>query len=465
MEKPTDPQDSPKLERALGLFTGTMLVAGFMIGTGVFKKIVPMAQSGLTAGEILLAWVLAGLVSYLGSTIVVDLSSTTEESGGTYEYLRIAFGNFVAFIFGWTEFTIIGCASIAAMAFILAQTINALIPLPHLLGSLADINIGRTIYPFADAGIKIVAIFFIWVFVWVNCRGVRKAGMLNNLFTVTKIAGILLLIIGGMFAMANNARPVLDETAAPIQGLSFYSVLLGAMLSAFWAYDGWSNLPYVTGEIKNPKRNIPLALFIGIGLVMTLYVLVNYAYMQLMPLPELAAIGKNDIGAAVVAQKIMGPSGKLMMLILLLISVCGALNAIILSHTRVYFRMAQERNFFRKAALVHPVYKTPFYAIIYAGIWSSILVISGTFDMLTDMVIFAGFLFYSLLVAALFKLKRQGKLQKKPFLFPFVQIFMLLFSIALIVNTFYIQPVQSLIGAGLVLSSVPFYYVFKPKAS
>ena len=184
--------------------------------------------------------------------------------------------------------------------------------------------------------------------------------------------------------------------------------MFAAMLSAFWAYDGWSNISFVTGEIKNPKRNVPLAIMCGVSIAMLLYVLVNYAYMHVLSLPQLAAVDKNTIGAVVVAEEIIGAAGKTLIIALIMVSVFGTLNGIILAHSRVYFRMAQEQYFFKKAANVHPTYRTPYISLLYTMIWSSILVISGTFDMLTDMVIFAGFLFYGLLAVAVIKMKQKG---------------------------------------------------------
>lgn len=453
------------LVRALGLFTSTLIVAGIMIGSGVFKKIIPMAQTGLSETWILLAWVVAGIITMFGAFTLSGLSSLTEESGGPYEYFRLSLGNFFSFLFGWTDFTIIGSASIAAIAFILSQTINTIIPLPNPFQAWADLSIGNFIFPFADSGIKIMTIAAIVLLTWVNYRGVKESGLVNNIFTSAKILGILLLIALGLFytvpveqsqEIANNLRPALHGTL-------LFTFFFTAMLSAFWAYDGWLDISFVTGEIKNPKRNVPLAIVIGISISMALYVLVNFVYMHVVPLNKLAAVGHNDIGAALVADTLLGSGGKTLIVILIMVSVFGALNAIILAHARVYFRMAEENFFFKKAANVHPRYKTPHIALLYSMSWSSILVISGTFDILTDMVIFANFLVYGLLAVALIKMKRKGIIKVKVIGYPYIQVIYILFSITLMVNTITAQPLQSLIGLLLVLSGVPFYYYFKNK--
>ena len=263
------------LVRALGLFTGILLVAGVMIGSGVFKKIIPMAQTGLGETAILIAWIIAGIITMFGAFTLSGLSSMTEESGGVYEYLRLSFGNFFSFLFGWTDFTIMGCASVAAVAFIFAQTVHALIPLPNPFIFLEQISIGNFIFPFADSGIKLLAIVAIILLTWVNYRGVQKGGIVNNIVTSAKILGILILITLGLSYIAPAVEPATTIKENNLQGGAFFSAMFGAMLSAFWAYDGWSNISFVTGEIKNPKRNVPLAIICGVSIAMLLYVLVN----------------------------------------------------------------------------------------------------------------------------------------------------------------------------------------------
>ncbi|WP_133274487.1 APC family permease [Hymenobacter radiodurans] len=468
MDKPTRPASAsgPTLIRAVGLLTGTLLVAGVVIGSGVFKKIVPLAQSGLSEAWILAAWVLAGLITICGALNLAGLSSLTEESGGIYEYLRLSFGNFASFLFGWSDFTIIGTASVAALAFIFAQTINTLLPLPNPLQHLAQVSIGQFIYPFADSGIKILAIGTIVALTWVNYRGVAGSGKLSNVFTAAKIMGILLLIILGLF-MATPSTP----TPPPLPNLNtgtvastpFFNAFFGALLSVFWAYDGWMDLSFVTGEVKNPRRNVPRAILFGVSIAIGLYILVNYAYLRVLSLPALAAVSSNEIGAAVVAEAILGKTGKTWILVLIMISVFGSLNTVLLSHSRVYFRMAQERFFFAQARAVHPRYRTPHVALLYTCAWSCLLVLSGTFDRLTDLVIFGNFLFYGLLAVAVLKLKRQGKITVHVTGYPVIQFIILLFALALTVNTIVTQPQQSLMGLALMLTSVPFYFYFKRK--
>jgi basic amino acid/polyamine antiporter, APA family len=459
------PANGTVLVRALGLFTATLLVAGIMIGSGVFKKIVPLSQTGVNETWILIAWVLAGVITMFGAFNLAGLTSLTDESGGVYEYLRLSFGNFFSFLYGWTDFTIIGAASIAALGFIFSETINSLLPLPNPFVLWEHISIGNFIYPFADGGIKLLAIATIMILTWVNYRGVKESGYLNNIFTSAKIAGILIVIILGLFYNhpANLTAGIKTSVENHMHGSAFFSAFFVCMLSVLWAYDGWLDIASITGEIKNPRKNLPLAIIIGVAICTGLYVLSNYAYMQVLPLDRLAAIGENEIGAAVVAQTLLGNAGKTMISVLILVSVFGALNGVILAHTRIYYRMAQEKFFFKRVAQVHPRYQTPHISLLYTMIWSSILVMSGTFDILTDMIVFATFLFYGLLALALIKMKRAGMIKVKLTAYPFAQIVIILFSIVLLINTVVSQPKQSLTGIFLVLTGLPFYFYFRKK--
>jgi basic amino acid/polyamine antiporter, APA family len=455
------------LVRALGLFTSTLLVAGIMIGSGVFKKIIPIAQTGLTETWILTAWVLAGIISMLGAFNLAGLSSMTEESGGLYEYLRLSFGNLFSFLFGWTDFAIIGTASVAALAFIFSQTVNTLIPLPNPLQHWEHISIGQIIYPFADSGIKLLSVTIIVLLTWVNYIGVKESGFLSNIFTSAKILGILILIALGLFytpaAIQQPAATAAPAITTALSGGAFLSAFFVTMLNVFWAYDGWVDIAAITGEIKNPRRNLPLAIFTGVSIAMALYLLVNYAYMNVLPLHTLAAVSENQIGAAVVAKTLLGNMGSTLIAVLIMTCVFGSLNGVLLSHTRIYFRMAQEKFFFSKVASVHPRHRTPHMALLYTMIWSCVLVISGTFDMLTDMVVFATFLFYGLLAAATLKMKRNGSIKVKVTGYPYVQVFIILFSLTLLINTVLSQPKQTLIGICLILSGLPLYFYFNRK--
>lgn len=448
------------LKRELSLFTSTLLVAGLVVGSGIFMKIVPMAKTGLGEMTILLAWTAAGVISLLGALTVGGLANLTEESGGTYEYFRIAFGKFFAFVSGWSDFMIVGTGVNAAIAFLCAQTVNSIIPLPNPLEAWEHISIANYIYPFANSGIKILGILTIVLLTAVNCLGARESGLINNIITSAKILGILMLIVLGLAYSKPGAEAEIISVSSP-ESWSFMSGFLTAMLAALWAYDGWIYPANISGEIINPRRNLPLALIFGILLTIVLYIAVNYVYMYVLSLEEIRSIGDNEIGALPVAEVIFGSYGKLVLQILILVCSFGALNGNIISLPRKYYRMAQEGYFFRNAAKVHPRFRTPVIALIYSMVWSCILLLSGSFDMLSDMVVFTAFMFYGLLAVALIKLKRTGTIKKKVAGYPVVPVLFLLFSIALTVHTIGTEPAKSAFGLLLILSSIPFYFFFR----
>jgi APA family basic amino acid/polyamine antiporter len=282
------------LKRVIGLPTAILLVAGIMIGSGAFKKIAPMSQALMSEPYILLVWTVAGIITIFGAFTYAGLASMTSETGGIYEYLRLIYGDFVAFLLGWTYFTIVGTGSIAALAFIFSQSADALFHFPVLLPALKDFSIAHFIYPFRGLSIKILAMIMIVLLTVLNIRGVRNAGNLNNVVTGAKVLGILLLIGAGIF-YAGEPAAMLNTGLSfhPLQGAALFSGFFGALLSALWAYDGWANITFITGEIKNPQRNLPYAIIGGVGLATILYVLLNYIYMKVLSVEQLSMIPEH----------------------------------------------------------------------------------------------------------------------------------------------------------------------------
>jgi APA family basic amino acid/polyamine antiporter len=448
------------LKRSLGLITAILLVAGIIIGSGVFKKIAPMSAALMDKNYILLAWLFAGIITLLGAFNVAGLATMTDESGGIYEYLRLSFGNFFSFISGWTAFLIGGSGSIAALAFIFAESVNYLIPLPHLFSSWQNISIGNFVFPFASASVKILAVFAILLLTGVNILGAKKGGNLNNLLTAAKVGGILLLIVAGL--SFSHALPATNSSKVSVN-TNIFSGILAAMLSAFWAYDGWFLVGNVSGEIKNPKRNVPISLVAGVGISIILYLLLNGAFMHVLPLSVLANISEDNIAALEVAGAIAGNAGVVAIALLIIVCTFGALNAIIIAYPRLYYRMAQEKFFPKSFSFVHPRFRTPYLGLIYSMIWSCVLVISGTFDTLTNMIIFTEFFFSGLMAVAVIKMKRKGKITARVILYPLSPILFVLFSLALLINTFMVMPKQSAVGLLFILSGVPVYFYYKKK--
>lgn len=449
------------LSRSIGLTTAILLVAGTLIGSGIFKKIAPMSALLMNENYILLAWLLAGIISMFGAFTMAGMASLTSESGGIYEYLRLTFGNLFSFLYGWASFIIIGSGGNAAIAYIFAQSINSVIPLPNPLDAWKDISIGNFMYPFAGSGVKILAILSIILLSWVNILGAKKGGSLGNIFTAAKIIGILTLIVMGIFY--TGAPPTEAVTNITATNTNILSAVIAAMVSAFWAYDGWYCIGFMSGEIKDPKRNVPRSIIIGVAIVIVVYLLINYAFMHVMSLPALASLDENAIAGVEVARMMMGNGGVIFLAVLIAVSTFGTLNALIITYPRMYYRMAQEKFFPKKFVFVHPKFRTPYIAIIYSSIWTCIMVITGTFDMLTNTLIIVEFLFFILLGWGLIKMKRAGKITGKLIAYPLSPIILIVFSISLIINTFIEMPVESIAGIGFTLLGVPLYFYYKKK--
>jgi basic amino acid/polyamine antiporter, APA family len=452
------------LKRVIGLPTSILLVAGIMIGSGAFKKITSMSSALGNEHYILLVWIVAGMVTMCGAFLYSGLTGMTDETGGIYEYLRLIYGEFVAFLLGWTYFTVVGSGAIAALAFVFSQSADALFHFPDLLPGLSKFSIGHFIFPFEGFSVKLLAMITIILLTWFNIRGIKNAGKLNSVVTIAKIVGIFLLIFAGIFYAGNPSVLLIEKHSFhQLKGAALFSGFFAATLSALWAYDGWANITFVTGEIKKPERNLPYAIIGGVGIAILLYVLLNYVYMKVLPLGELAAIPENKIAAAVVAVTLIGKVGASLIAVLILVCTFGALNGCIIVYPRIYFRMAQEKVFFGKAAWVHPVFKTPYVSLIYSAVWSCLLVFTGTFDRLTDLVIFSSYLFLGLTAVGLIKMKRNGKITKKVIGYPVVPWIIILFSLVLLVNTLIVQIKATLIGILLIAAGVPFYFWFKKR--
>jgi APA family basic amino acid/polyamine antiporter len=376
----------------------------------------------------------------------------------------LVYGDFIAFLFGWAIFMIGGSGAIAALAFVFSQSVNTLIHLPEPFSNIQDISIGHFIYPFSSSGIKIFAVLTIFILSWINYRGVKNGGRLNNVVTGAKILGIFMLIVLGFFYTApTNHDPLPVTVPITVSGFALFSGLFGAILSALWAYDGWANITYVTGEIRNPQKNIPIAIVAGLAIAMALYVLLNASFMKVLSIDQLSAIGQDKIAGAEVAGVIMGKAGTVIIAVLIMISTFGALNGCIITYPRIYYRMAQENVFFKKAANVHPAFRTPYISLIFSSTWSCILVISGTFDLLTNLIVFSGYLFFGFVAWGLVRMKRKGVIKTKVIGYPVFPILIILFALVLVANTAIVETRQSIIGVGLVLSGIPFYYYFKRK--
>ncbi len=455
------------LRKSFGLKMAIIIVISAIVGSGVFKKAAPMAALLHAPWLVILAWLLAGIIILFGILCIAELSALFPSSGGPFLWLEKAYGKVISFFYGWSCFTVIQTAAIASVAFVFAGALGTFITLPHLSPEAESLSI-LGLYPLKNIGAKIAASLLIIALTVVNIRGARKGGNISLFFTLTLLLSIIAIVFVAFFSGTGSVQTIRTVSEGfPAGGFTvfgFISAMVLAMRAAFWGYEGWIGLGFIGGEIAEPRRNLPRALIAGISIVIVVYLLINTAYFFVMPADEMIAgvqQNENSIAAVLVVDKMLGAGGAYIISGMILVSTFGCTNATILVSARIYYAMAQKGMFFRKAALSHPRNHTPHYALIYQCIWACLLVFSGSFDFLTDLVVIAGFIFFGLIAWGVVRLRKRMKMAERPYktpFYPMVPVAFVLFCILLIFISFIESPFKSLTGMGLILSGLPFYY-------
>ncbi len=456
------------LKPKVGLRAATFLVVSVIIGSGVFKKIAPMAQELGSPWLIILCWVLAGFISLAGALSTAEMVSMFPNSGGEYYYFQKIYGRFFSFLYGWASFTVIKTAAISALAYIFAQSLNSLFPLPVMGTDASFMGIAL----FQNLSIKILASVLIILLTLLNYRGVQFAEKLSSLLTYLMLAGIIVFIIIG-FASGKGSYHNLTSTstlakhAAP-QGWNLIKSLFIASLGAFWGYEGWNNIAYIGEEVKNPKRNLPLALGVGTIIVIVTYVLLNILFVYILPIDYFIGLNAtpNKIAAVEVAGQISGQIGMTLIAGLIVVTTLNSTNSSILMSARIMYAMARDKMFFKSAASVHPKYNTPDIALFIQAFWAIMLVFSGTFDQLTDMLVFASFLFYGSTALGVIILRiKHPEIERKYKVigYPFVPAIFCLFCVSLFISTVINQPYSAIWGLSLIATGLPVYYWLNKK--
>lgn len=459
---------SGQLQRSLSLVSVVLLVVSSIIGSGVYKKVAPMSAELPSPGLVLLAWALAGLVSLFGALSNAEIAGMLANSGGEYVYFRRIYGRLFAFLYGWGCFAVIKSAAVASIAYVFAQSFNSLVPLPTVSAGLAQLELLGLFKPLDNLGVKLLTIATVWALTYLNIKGLKFGNGFSGVLTALVVLGIL-VIIGLGLGLATNGWARVQTPAASFQsglGLGHWlPALFSALLGAFWAYEGWNSVGYIGGEIKNAQRNLPLALFAGTLIVIVVYLAINFTYLYVMPIDELIAVHKsqNGIAAVAVMRYLLGPAGALFISLLILITTLGSTNSTILMPPRLYYAMANDGLFFSRAAYVHPLNHTPAPALRMQAAWASVLVLSGSFDQLTDMLIFAAFIFYGATALGVFVLRVQEPNTPRPYRvigYPVVPGLFVLFCACLVAVTVYNKPREAGLGLGLILAGLPLYFYF-----
>jgi APA family basic amino acid/polyamine antiporter len=454
-----------KLVPSLNLRSSVFLVVGLVIGSGVFKKAAVMSSILKSPGLVILCWALAGFISLMGALCNAELACMFANSGGEYFYFQKVYNRFFGFIFGWANFVVLQTAGIAALAYIFAESFNSIMPLPAF-------HTGSNF--FADnLSIKLFASLLIIFLSYVNYRGIKNAEKLTRYMTFLLLAAATVIIIAGLSSHAGNELNLVTPASHSGSGLSGWPLIKAitiASLGAFWGYEGWNGVGMIGEEIKNPKRNIPLALIFGILIIISVYVLLNVVYLYILPIDRLIQINShpNQIAAVEVMKVVSGKWGALFIALLIMVTTFNATNGTILTSARIYYAMARDKNFYRHAARVHPRHKTPSVSLLLQGIWSILLVWSGTFDQLTDMLIFSTFIFYGSTAIGVMLMRKRDPLHPRPYKvtgYPFTPVVFCMCCLLLIGVTLYNQPKEALSGLGLIAMGIPFYWFWTQRNS
>jgi APA family basic amino acid/polyamine antiporter len=459
-----------QLVRSLGLLSVFFLVISSVIGSGVYKKVAPMAEVLQSPMLVLLAWVLAGVLTLFGTLSNAEVASMLADSGGEFVYYKKIYNRFFAFVYGWASFTAIRSASIASIAYVFSQSFNSLIPLPTLPADWSSITVFGFLTPFDNFGVKMLTIVLVIGLSYINYIGLKLGENFSKSILYIVLTSLFMIIVLGLTMGDGSWSNIHTHASGYISrdwtDSIFIRSMFAAMLSAFWGYEGWSTIGYLGGEIKNAQRNLPLALVFGVLAIMAIYLGVNFTYLYAMPIDLLVdnQHSQNSIAAVVVMTHILGAGGGLVISLLILLTTLGCTNTTILAAPRLYYAMAKEGLFFKSSGDLHPVHNTPSKAFISQAVVVCMLVISGSFDQLTDMLIFASFIFYGATALGVFILRKKMPDVPRPYKawgYPVVPAIFILFCVALLIVTFVAKPREALMGLTLMLSGIPFYYYWR----
>ncbi len=471
-------QQDKKLIPHLGLYTTIAIVAGAMIGSGIFKKPAFMASQLGSPDLMILVWIFAGIITLFGALTNAEIAAMYPETGGQYVYFEKMYGKLWAFLYGWSIFAVIQSGSIASISYVFAEYSQFFHVLPRFSSELEKsiyfyIPYIGYIYPLYDIGVKCVTIGVIVFLSTANYFGVKYGGRISLVFTSMKLIALVALVGFAIFSTTGSIDNLLPIENNTFGSAGMFGAFAAAFAGAFWSFDGWNNITYLAGEIKSPQINIPKALIIGMIIVIVVYLLINTAFMYVMPIDLMA---KSKLVAADVAQIAIGGVGAGFVSAAVMISTFGTANGTIMASSRVYYKMSQDGLFFGFVGYLHPKFRTPVKSLMLQAFWSCILVLSGTFDILTDMLIFVSFIFYGMGAYGVFVLRKKHPNAERPYkvpLYPWIPLSFLIFAFAYVVLTLYndivnyyvgnTQIINSLFGLLLVAIGLPFYFYFSRK--
>lgn len=468
----------PSFKKSLNLFDSTALVVGSMIGSGIFIVSADMARTLGSPGWLLIAWIVTGVLTIFAALSYGELAGMMPKAGGQYVYLREAYNPLVGFLYGWTLFGVIQTGTIAAVAMAFAKFAGVLFPFFSENSVWLDLGFVKF------NTVQILAIFSIFILTFLNSRGIKSGKIIQNIFTSTKALVLIAFLVLGFFFVKNisvgvqnssifwDAVKIDNNQVIGLSGFALIAAIGTAMVGSLFSSDAWNNITFTAGEVINPKRNIPLSLFLGTAIVTVIYILVNLVYLNTLPLRGDAEgltvvergiqFATNDrVGTASISG-IFGEYAAVVMAIFVMISTFGCNNGLILSGSRVYYAMANDGLFFKKTGVLNPK-GVPSASLYTQCIWASLLCLSGTYGNLLDYVIFAVLIFYSLTIAGVFILrvkKPEAERPYKAFGYPVIPALYIFIAVFIMIDLLIYKPNYTWPGLIIVLLGIPVYFIW-----
>lgn len=446
-----------ELQRSLNLKDAISIVAGSMIGSGIFIVSSHIARDTNSGLLLILIWILAGIITILGSLCYGELSSTIPHEGGQYIYLKEIFSEKLAFLYGWTLFLVIQTGTLAAVNIAFAKFLGLLFPFVssnHILFQIGNYSINMQ---------QIVAIIGVLIITYINSRGVREGVIVHNLFTITKVLSIIAIIVCGIFfgfnldILASNLSPL----NMPEFNFDLFKIVGMSTVGAVFASITWNNVTFITSEIKNPQKNIKIALLIGTLSVIALYFLLNMIYLSTTPL-EMIKNSPEDIVVASMINNIFGQKALIIIAVIIAISALGCANGMILTGSRIYYKMAKDRLFFRKLAYIERKTRVPQNSLWLQCLWICVLILWGNYAQLLDYVIYSALIFYIITIFGIFKMRKiypnNKNISRVPDFIPIL--FIILAGFVVIILTLF-KPLYTVPGLLITLGGLPVYNFWK----
>jgi basic amino acid/polyamine antiporter, APA family len=471
-------------KRTLNLFDTTLLVAGSMIGSGIFIVSSDIARSVGSAGWLLVVWILSGVITLFAALSYGELAGMMPQAGGQFVYIKKAFGDLTAFVYGWTVFLVIQTGVIAAVAVAFAKFTGVFIPF------FEEGNVMIQLVNFKITSAQLLAIAIIAILTFINTRGIENGKAIQRIFTSAKLLALFSLIIVGIYYCTQSttlhrnmedawdAKKLISHTDyefnfMPLSGMALATAIGVAMIGSLFSSDAWNNVTFIAGEVKNPQRNIPLGLFIGVSIVTIIYVLANVAYLSLLPISGMKMLDsvqsqgimfadKDRVGTAALSV-VFGDVAKYLMAALIMVSTFGCNNGLILAGSRLFQSMAKDGLFFKSTAKLNK-FGVPSNALILQGIWASVLCLSGSYGDLLDYATFSSLIFYIITIAGIFILRKKMPNAERPykaFGYPVIPAIYIILTSLICIDLLVYKTFNTGMGLLIIALGIPVYFWFK----